>query len=57
MISLDDIFYEPPEARVCCQAGEHCYLELCGGKISAVKSTDPNDYLRFQIGVDYQHAE
>lgn len=57
IVSLDDIFYTPPKVRACCQAGIHCYLELSDGKITAVKSTDPADYLKFQVGQGYEHAE
>lgn len=57
IVPLDDIFYEPPPRRTVCLAGNSCYLELCNGKIAAVKSTDPADYLKFQIGDSFQDAE
>lgn len=57
VVALDDIFYQPPPDRVARQAGAHCFLELTGGRICAVKSTDPADYLKYAIGQTYPHAE
>lgn len=57
VVAMEEVFYQPPQARNCCKASKHCYLELSGGKITAIKSTNPADYLKFQPGQSYKHAE
>lgn len=54
VVSFDDIFYAPVQMKVQShKLGNHCFVDVSGGNVLCVHSTDPKDYLRFSPGSHY----
>lgn len=57
VVPLEQVFYKPSKPKKTVAKSNHCFLEVENGKISAVCSTDPMDYLKINIGDLCNNAE
>lgn len=57
IVSMDDIFYQPPTPHKFSRVSAHCFVEIKQGTLQAIDSTDLKDYLTYQIGSNYTIAD
>lgn len=57
VVPLEQVFYQEPVPKKTIAKSNHCFIEVENGKVSAVCSTDPADYLKINIGDLCNNAE